>query len=69
MNADLTMVAVKLHGVLSHDRDCKAIDGGSKMLPIFKAAVSLLPPTDSYHRAVRRKRDFLVYVSPPMLPD
>ena len=27
MNADLTMVAVELHGVLSHDRDCKADDG------------------------------------------
>jgi hypothetical protein len=54
MNADLTMVAVELHGVLSHDRDCKASDGDSNglamVLPIFRAAVSLLPPTDGYHR-------------------
>jgi hypothetical protein len=34
MNADLTMPAVELHGVLSHDRDCKTIVSGSQWLGV-----------------------------------
>jgi hypothetical protein len=45
MNAGLTMVAVELHGVLSHDRDCRASLAGAANAPargVF-AEPSLVP--------------------------